>query len=319
MGVEQELVARRSSRRGVWVIAWLLGCGPATVVTGGGQGQSGSETGTGAAATHDATAGAEGSDGGGTSTATDASTATTASADDTTVASTLGGHDFLVPPDLGAGVDDCDPWAQDCPLGEKCAWYGSDGAWAAARCVPIAPQPRAVGDACTIDGDATGGFDDCVRGAMCIAQDGLVGECVALCRGSEGAPWCSDVCSPCLGIDALRLCTPMCDPLAPACPPEAACRGDAAAFTCRTHSNVVASQGDPCALDDDCEGGQRCVPAALLPECAATGCCAPYCDLDADDPCDVAQTGTQCVAEFEPGLVPDCTSMRRLGVCRLPR
>lgn len=314
MGVEQELVVRRGLRRGCWAVAVALGCGPAAVVTDGGGAHGGggqATTGTSSTdATHDADAGGA-SDG-----RTSAADASTGDGDTAAPGSDDDGG-FLLPPDLGAAVRGCDPWAQDCPLGQKCAWYGTDGGWEAARCVPIVARPLPVGASCTVEGEPYGGFDDCERGAMCFAAAGEPSECVALCRGSEAAPWCADACSPCRrGSNGFALCMTMCDPLASDCPVDLGCRRSSEGFMCMPNADELAGPGGPCDLDDACAIGLRCVPAEQLPACAAAGCCSPYCDLDGADDCGAVLPDTHCVAEFETGQAPSCGSLPHLGACR---
>ena len=80
----------------------------------------------------------------------------------------------------------CDPFAQDCPDGYKCAPYASDGGdvWDANKCVPVTGND-APGQGCSADGGGTSGYDTCVAGAMCTGVTAKgVGTCVSLCSGS---------------------------------------------------------------------------------------------------------------------------------------
>ena len=59
--------------------------------------------------------------------------------DDTTNPETNTSGGFYAGPDVDiGGIQDCDPYAQDCPEGEKCVPYASTGSdWNANKCVAI--------------------------------------------------------------------------------------------------------------------------------------------------------------------------------------
>ena len=67
----------------------------------------------------------------------------------------------------------CSTFAQDCPPGFKCMPWASDGgnSWNATRCVPIAPDPNAPGEPCTVEGSGVSGLDDCDGTSMCWDVD----------------------------------------------------------------------------------------------------------------------------------------------------
>ena len=49
---------------------------------------------------------------------------------------------FILPDDGGTGVFECDLWGQDCPDGEKCMpWASNGGTWNATRCSPVVDSP----------------------------------------------------------------------------------------------------------------------------------------------------------------------------------
>ncbi len=87
---------------------------------------------------------------------------------------------------------DCDPFAQDCPEGQKCAAVITDGgsAWDATRCVDVIGTDK-PGEPCTME-DVASGVDSCIEGAMCWDVAEGVGECVAQCTGSGEAPVCEN-------------------------------------------------------------------------------------------------------------------------------
>lgn len=96
-----------------------------------------------------------------------------------------GGCGFLCDPDGGSRFLECDIWDQDCPRGEKCTPWVSDGgsSWNAMRCVPVAPDPDEPGEPCTKKGE----FDSCALGSICWDIDAKTGEgtCVSHCVGSD--------------------------------------------------------------------------------------------------------------------------------------
>jgi len=132
-------------------------------------------------------------------------------------------------PDGGGGPLECNSWAQDCPEGEKCMPWANDGgnSWNALKCTPLAEDPGAPGDPCTVEGSGVSGIDDCELGAMCWAvdPDTNIGHCVAMCTGSPDAPICEDPATACAIANdgVLHLCLPTCDPLAPMCPEGESC------------------------------------------------------------------------------------------------
>ena len=79
----------------------------------------------------------------------------------------------------------CSTFAQDCPPGFKCMPWASDGgnSWNATRCVPIAPDPNAPGEPCTVEGSGVSGLDDCDGISMCweVDPDAVEGHCVSIC------------------------------------------------------------------------------------------------------------------------------------------
>jgi len=65
------------------------------------------------------------------------------------------GATFLIPPDGGGVAVECDVWSQDCPSGEKCMPWVSDGgsSWNATRCTSLTNDPNQPGDPCTVEGN----------------------------------------------------------------------------------------------------------------------------------------------------------------------
>ena len=213
---------------------------------------------------------------------------------------------FVQPKD--GGVDDCDPWAQDCPEGEKCVAYSSDGGnWNANKCVTINGDGQ-PGDVCTWDG-ITVGTDSCGAGSNCwdvMDVDGqLQGTCTAFCSGSVDNPSCAPE-SACLIANegSINLCIATCDPIAQDCGSGLGCFWGGDDFQCIFTAGEIMG-GEACGFLNDCAPGHLCAGADVLPACAGTACCTPYCDL-ATPECGDPQT--QCTAFFDEGTAPPDTS-----------
>jgi uncharacterized protein YegL len=92
-----------------------------------------------------------------------------------------------------SAVSECDPFAQDCPEGEKCVAYASTGGMLDAnKCVPITGS-NMPGDPCTYGGvvEAT---DDCNNISYCWdatdVMGTLEGACAQFCTGTADDPIC---------------------------------------------------------------------------------------------------------------------------------
>jgi hypothetical protein len=229
---------------------------------------------------------------------------------------------FIVEPEVGAGMD-CDPWLQDCPVGEKCnPWDSSGGgSWDANACFPVDPFPVGVGETCTVVGSGTSGIDDCEAGAMCWDVDAATNEgtCVALCTGSPMAPMCA-AGSSCVITNGgvLTLCLPGCDPLAQDCGAGQGCYFVGADFICVPDaSGGQGVDGDGCEFINVCDPGLMCIDAGSVQGClgGTAGCCTPYCDITVPgDPCPAA--AEECVPFFDPGMAP--LGLEDVGVCAIP-
>lgn len=111
----------------------------------------------------------------------------------------------------------CNPLAQTgCNAGEKCTWL-IDQLNPAAGHIGCAPDGTiAVGCACSLGIPGATGYDDCGKGATCLA-----GVCKKICDEQGGAPTCGTgfACSNYQsvfqtgGVSAAGLCDVTCDPL----------------------------------------------------------------------------------------------------------
>jgi hypothetical protein len=240
---------------------------------------------------------------------TDTETDTDDSPDDSP---TTSGSFYAGPePDWGEGPSWCDPFAQDCPEGEKCVPYSySGGTWDANKCVPIVGDGQ-PGEPCTYGGTIEA-IDDCDGSGMCwnvVEIEGeLVGTCTAFCTGTPDNPQCDGDAS-CLIANqgSITLCIDSCDPQAQDCPDGQVCGWSGSGYTCLPD----APPGQSCEASE-CPANSLCVQGQLLPECESSACCAQYCSVS-QPMCD--QPGTVCVPLYDRDPPPGAEDV---GVCLLP-
>ncbi|MFV8753120.1 ribulose phosphate epimerase [Nannocystaceae bacterium ST9] len=227
------------------------------------------------------------------------------------------GLSFYAGPDYDEAVPECDPFAQDCPDGEKCVPYSTreGGTWDFNKCVPVLGDGE-PGDPCVWAGavDAT---DDCGASSICWnateVEGQLVGTCAPLCGGTALEPICAPGTTCLITNDAsITICQPTCDPLAQDCGEGLGCYWLFPDFFCIFTAAVNLSIGEPCHHLNDCTPGNTCVDLFELPGCDGA-CCTSWCDLS-DPVCSLAQT--ECVAFFDVGEAP--AGLEQLGVCALP-
>lgn len=215
---------------------------------------------------------------------------------------------------------ECDLFEQDCPPGEKCMPWANDGgsAWNALRCSPIVPNPDEVGEACTVEGSGVSGIDSCVLEAMCwdVDPETLTGTCVPHCVGSLNNPFCADPARQCTigGDGVLALCFEQCDPLDPdTCDKGEGCYGVDGSFVCAPDSSGKGGGVfEACEFLNGCDPGLLCANPDAVGECEGdSGCCTPFCDIEAD----TCPEPTSCFPYFDEGdALP---SYETLGLCVL--
>jgi hypothetical protein len=241
------------------------------------------------------------------------------------------GEPFLQNPDGGGIANECDLWAQDCPVGHKCMPWANDGGlqWNATKCVELVKNPGVPGDPCTVDGSGISGLDDCDATSMCwdVDVETGMGVCAPFCAGSEAAPVCEDPQSSCVIANggAIILCLALCDPLLQDCGEGDGCYpvGSNGGFACvfDADGTGAGAYGDPCAVDNVCNAGLYCAQsAAAVPDCGAARCCTSYCDLDEPDAsatCPGAAGGQQCLAWYPEDATPP--GFEALGGCEIPQ
>ena len=221
----------------------------------------------------------------------------------------------------------CDPYAQDCPDGEKCNPWDTDGdgAWDQTVCVPVAGDGQ-HGEPCTLDPDNPA-LDDCDVGALCwhVDEEGH-GTCVALCTGSAEDPSCPEgsFC-PITGDGNNILCLLLCDPLEQDCGGDEVCipapNGDG--FGCVLDaSGGMAPAGTPCEFANACDPGLMCLSPDFFPgpDCQGSlGCCAPFCDVTGGDAdCQGLPVPEAVCVNFYDGNEDPPPQYENVGVCGLP-
>ena len=229
------------------------------------------------------------------------------------------------PPDMETGPIECDLFAQDCPKGEKCMPWANDGGplWNATRCSPVADDPDAPGEPCTVEGSGVSGIDSCDVGVMCWDVDPRTdeGTCVAMCTGSPEDPQCAAPEETCVsGADGLiALCYDTCDPLDPTCPAGSSCYPSPVGepvLVCQPTTGEDIPYGEACDFSNSCAEGLVCLDASLFPACEGLSCCTEFCDLTAGLPCPNDDQGVVCVPWYADGMAPP--GQEDLGVCALP-
>lgn len=223
----------------------------------------------------------------------------------------------------------CDPWAQDCPAGEKCMPYESAPVdmlvWDALGCFPLAASPKEPGDECTVVGTGVSGMDDCAMGSMCMGVDEetLLGVCIAMCEGTAAAPGCADPRTTCIIANdgVILVCLPQCDPLVQDCAEGEGCyESGTGGFFCFAQDETAGEAGyaAPCGTLNYCDAGLMCAAAEMVPGCASDYCCTEFCDASgAPEQCSGAAQGQTCAPYFAADAAPP--GFADVGVCGVPQ
>jgi hypothetical protein len=295
----------------------VFACGPSVAVddASAGAGSSSTTADTSASTASSTTAGST----------TTAGPADSSSASGFTTGAPSDGSTFIVPPDAGPSVIQCDDFLQDCPPGQKCMPYASDGgeAWNATRCVDVVDDPHAAGEPCTMVRSPWSGEDDCDGASMCFGVDPetLQGTCTSFCRGSDVNPLCPEPCDVCpiAGDGVLNLCLQRCDLLLQDCANGWACLPVLGEVVCvPSDPSPGAGIGTPCEYVNACPPSMVCVAAELVPGCGGgIGCCTALCPVGGEDPCPALAPGTTCAARFDAPPPEGCAGAPA-GMCVLP-
>ncbi|MBC8067309.1 MAG: ribulose phosphate epimerase [Deltaproteobacteria bacterium] len=237
------------------------------------------------------------------------------------------GVGFLIEMDGGGASIECDIWAQDCPVEEKCMPWANDGggAWNATRCSPLDPASASVGDECLVEGSGVSGIDNCEISSMCwnVDPETNMGVCVQFCSGSEANPVCEDPGASCsiLNEGTLILCLPNCDPLLQDCMEGAGCYVTNDSFSCVPDAGgATGAFGEGCEFLNVCDPGLFCANPEGVPDCTGSiGCCSSFCDItdpEATANCPGNAGGQECVVWYEEGQAPP--GYENLGACLIP-
>lgn len=222
--------------------------------------------------------------------------------------------------------EQCSIFTQDCPPGFKCMPYSNDGGgvWNDVMCVPVAEDPGAPGDPCTVQGNGVSGLDDCDVSSMCwdVDLDTNEGVCVAHCIGDRDNLTCADRCNRCaIGADsAVALCLPTCDPVLQNCDEGQGCYPTQDYFSCVPDASMPGvGAGSPCEFINGCPAGLICQVDGSVPGCEGSiGCCTPTCALGEVDPCPGLLPGTVCMPVFGEGGEPQGCLTVEPGACMVP-
>ncbi|MCB9566138.1 MAG: hypothetical protein H6710_02795 [Myxococcales bacterium] len=225
---------------------------------------------------------------------------------------------FIVPPD--GGVGQCDPLAQDCPEGQKCtAVSPMEGEpWGVNVCVDVMGDGQ-VGDPCDVMNGKYTGLDNCAEGFICLLtdDDGVGGTCVEFCNADMLCPQSGAMCSV-YNDGSLPICLANCDPLTQDCAVGQGCYPAAGGgtFVCFKTSVGMGEGGvgDGCNYTNQCQPGLMCAAPELVPDCAESGCCSPFCAVSEGN--GVCLQGQECLPYFEMGSAPP--GYEDVGVCALP-
>ncbi len=296
--------------RAVYVLVVVAGCGR-VVDPGGGGGSTGefSSSSTGAAGPNE-TSSSSGTTASGSGTSSGSIEPGTSSSGELS-GDAESGCAFLCPEDT-EGASSCSIWTQDCPPGEKCTPVDDEGNVDLdfSRCVPVVPEPAAVGESCVRPGPE--GTDACEEGTVCwnIDFEDTEGSCTPLCTGTPDAPEClapSNVCAQ-TGGGSFALCLALCDPLDPgSCDEGDGCYTVLGVFTCAPdNSGAAGGLFETCTSDSQCDPGSICDAGMCNTETDA--CCTPWCDLDAPN----CPPGTGC-QPFADGFAQP--GFEHVGVC----
>jgi hypothetical protein len=204
---------------------------------------------------------------------------------------------------------DCDPIAQNCPEGEKCVpWASQGGTWDATKCV-VVNGDNMVGEACTYGG-VVESTDNCDANGWCFAVDEEgMGTCYGFCELGEVCP--DEQACLVANDNVIALCLDTCVPHhAENCAVGTVCAWVDDTLMCLPAPTLAPDS--PCPLGDYCAPGQVCVAGMMLEGCAAESCCTDWCDTSEPDPCTLPET---CQAFWPQGQAP--VGLETAGVCKL--
>lgn len=130
------------------------------------------------------------------------------------------------------------------------------------------------------------------------------------------------VCDPgdvCAYSGGVKVCLPACDLLAQDCPDGELCLPNNEGGICVLDtSREPGAPGDSCEYANVCGPGLVCLGAEFVEDCDVdpqAGCCAPLCDVTAENTC--AGAMEVCISWWEEGMAPE--GYENVGVCGIPQ
>lgn len=265
------------------------------------------------------------------STASEASTGTGSSSSATAEPTTTSPADSSSSTTVEPPEGECIFWADECGPEQKCEPYTVNEGQQfpdEIRCCPAVENPDLVGEACDVIDYNGSCLDTCERGAFCVLDDPdmLKGQCRAYCNpaGDDCPPTetCKSFFELLNGVPTVPMCMEKCDPLVQDCVvPNWRCIPDSPTISGQSGFICVAPPPgspvglfDACALANQCETGNVCVPGDRVPGCTFASCCTAYCSLsDGDAACQALDPSLVCV----DWMSPDPT-WEDVGVCAIP-
>lgn len=205
----------------------------------------------------------------------------------------------------GGVVFECNVFKQDCPRGEKCVPYASDGFnLDATHCVPLVDLPASAGEPCVVSDVYFDQKDSCDEFSLFwfVNMDGNAGICAPICSAGSRLLPCADA-DECFGVGQsglYNLCVPKCDPLDAFCPPGSVCYPTYDQFLCTDVVEPLGqTYGDSCGGLSSCAEGLLCVASEHLPGCEGINCCSVFCDTDQPNLCPDSPM-QECVPIYGP-------------------
>lgn len=227
---------------------------------------------------------------------------------------------FICEPDMP--IPQCDPLAQDCPLGQKCVWYAEPGELRrrnAARCIDI------VGDgepfaACSLPNGVWSDItDDCGADSYCLNALEVTDHGFCAPYPKPGTIDCDHLPGTLYATENGSIFPHAClfygcNPLVPAsCPDGLRCThypswlyGSLQCWPLPADEKPVGAACDY----EECGPGKLCLPAEYVPGCGEARCCTEWCDLLAPG-CSDPAASCDAIAANEPDFAT-------LGACVVP-
>ena len=197
---------------------------------------------------------------------------------------------FICSPDMGDAIPQCDPLAQDCPIGQKCVWYAEPGELRrrnAARCIDVVGD-RAPFEPCSLPNGVWADItDDCGADSYCLNALEVTDHGFCAPYPKPGTIDCDHVPGTTYATENGSIFPHAClfygcNPLAPAtCPDGLRCTHYPSwlygSLQCWPLPADELPVGAACDYEQ-CGPGKLCLPAEYVPGCGEQRCCTEWCD-----------------------------------------